>query len=50
MKRIYTLIVLFVPYLFCVQSYAHVPGAENALRVMVWNVLHGSNDVTNGAE
>jgi len=23
---------------------------SNALRVMVWNVLHGANDVTNGAE
>ena len=26
------------------------PLESNALRVMVWNVLHGANDVTNGAE
>ena len=26
------------------------PAKSNALRVMVWNVLHGANDVTDGAE
>ena len=28
----------------------NTPGVSNTLRVMVWNVLHGANDVTNGAE
>ena len=26
------------------------PRVTSTLRVMVWNVLHGANDVTNGAE
>ena len=31
-------------------SFADTPAQSDDLRIMVWNVLHGANDVTNGAE
>jgi len=50
MKWFYVLILFFATELFCMPCIADSPKSKDSIRVMVWNVLHGANDVTNGAE
>lgn len=51
MKKSPTLLIAVCVAFFQVASASpETPYSEDSLRVIVWNVLHGANDVTHGAE